>query len=182
MWLLLLIPAAFLLMPRNAGGSSTMNDPFFKYDGLIRKYSAQYNVPWRWIKAVMMNESSLGQAPSVARGLASPQDIEASKSSDGKSWGLMQLTLPTAREFAPLLTAAGLNSPEISVKVGSQYLAKLMKMKGGDREATIRSYNGGPGYLNTAAGKRDTPVYYQRFLRNLAEIQTKQPGPELEIG
>lgn len=145
--------------------------PFNKWDNLIQKYADKYNVPFAYIKAIMMNESNLGQAPSVKRGLENPDDIERSKSSDGKSWGLMQLILPTARMFESAVTPAGLNDPDISVRLGTKYLAYIISKKGLDPEKVSRSYNGGLGYLTTVQGRRDTPEYYERFKRNLALVE-----------
>ena len=88
----------FLLRnPISSAGVALMNrDDFTKWDDLLKKYSVQYKVPWRWLKVIILNESSNGNDRSVLRGLANPNDIEGSKSSDGKSWGLMQITLATA--------------------------------------------------------------------------------------
>lgn len=172
MWWLLLIPA-FIFVSGKMGNEGMMIDPFFQWDDLIRKYSKIYGVPFEWMKAIMMNESNLGQAASVKRGLNNPKDIEASKSSDGKSWGLMQLTLPTAREIEPLVTEVGLNDPDISVRIAAKYLARLGKLKNWDQENTIRSYNGGPGWKSTKLGPSMTEVYYRKFLSNLATVKTK---------
>lgn len=161
---------------------STSSDPFTRWDYIIRRNSKLYSVPWRWIKAIMVVESNLGQAKSVARGLATPEDEQGSKSSDGKSWGLMQLTIPTAQMFMPGVTSKDLNNPEVSIRLGTQYLAYLIKLKGiGNREAVFRSYNGGPGYLSTVAGVRDTPAYNTKVVSALQTILAKQPGNELEF-
>lgn len=181
LWALLGILGLGAFAMKNDKTPSANLDPYYRWDDLIKKYSSKYNVPWRWMKAIMMNESNLGRAPSVARGLKNPLDIEASKSSDGKSWGLMQLTLPTARQFESTVTESALNDPEISVRLGAKYLNYLIKLKTiRNREAVIRSYNGGPGYLQTVAGVRDTPKYYSKFLENLNYIMNVQPGDELE--
>lgn len=171
-WLLLgavLVFGAFL-KGGSVGTEAMFKNPFNEWDDLIRKYSKQFDVPFRYIKAIMLNESNLGRAPSVVRGLENPEDIEASKSSDGKSWGLMQLTLPTARMFESAIMPAGLNDPEVSVRIGTKYLAWIIARKGLDEEKVSRSYNGGTGYLTTVQGKRDTPAYYERFKRNLALV------------
>jgi len=161
-----------LLAGASKMGTETLaKKPFNEWDDLIKKYSDQYGVPFAWVKAIMMNESNLGLAPSVKRGIENPLDIESSKSSDGKSWGLMQLTLSTARMFESAVTPAGLNDPDISVRIGTKYLAYLIKKKGLDAEKVSRSYNGGPGYLNTVQGVRDTPAYYDRFKRNLKLVE-----------
>jgi len=154
--------------------SKKIIDPFFAWDNLIRKYSSTYGVPFEWMKAIMLNESNLGRAKSVAYGLRNPTDINGSKSSDGKSWGLMQLTLPTARMFESAITEAGLNDPEISVRIAAKYLSWLMKKNFSpfsQIEFVVRAYNGGPGFMSTVAGRRDTREYYQKFLVNLAKVK-----------
>lgn len=149
-------------------------DPFYEWDDLIRKYSNQFKVPFEWIKAIMLTESSLGQARSVKRGLENPNDIEGSKSSDGKSWGLMQTTIPTARMFEPGVTAVQLNDPETSVRIGVKYLAWLISKKGMNEELVARSYNGGPGFLASETGRNMTALYYAKFMKNLALVRSKQ--------
>lgn len=148
-------------------------DPFFEWDDLIKKYSNEYKVPFEWIKAVMLTESSLGQARSVKRGLENPSDVEGSKSSDGKSWGLMQTTIPTSRMFEPGVTAVQLNDPETSIRIGVKYLAWLISKKGMNEELVIRSYNGGPGFLASEIGRNMTVLYYAKFTKNLALVRSK---------
>lgn len=153
---------------------------FYRWDALIRKYAARYNVPWRWVKAVMLNEShkNLKLMDSVARGLASPDDVEGSASDDKKSWGLMQVTLPTANDYRGGTTPQDLNNPEISFDIGTKHLRFLFHLFSGDRRRVIMSYNQGQG--NTLAGKEYAAEYYARFTRNLELVQQKQPGNELE--
>lgn len=162
--------------------SETKNsDSFFRYDAIFKKYSKIYRVPWRWIKAVAWNESSIGMASSVVKGLNNPNDIEGSKSFDGKSWGIMQVTLTTAREMRPGTTVQDLNNPDISISLGAQYLGKMYAKFGGDREKTIRAYNGGPGFEKTVLGRTSTPIYYAKFLSHLNKIMDRQPGNQEEI-
>lgn len=157
------------------------SDSFTRWDPLFRKYGSQYGVAPKYLKAIAMNESSLGEAPSVRRGLAAPTDIEGSKSSDGKSWGLMQLTLPTARDFEPNATPTDLNNPDFSVRVAAKFLARLQKrfpvVEVRWLEWVIKSYNQGEG--NTEKERQGKASgyageYWARFLRNLALIEKKQ--------
>ncbi len=172
---------AGVLFSRKAFGAATDDSDFTRWDSLIKLSSRRYGVPWRWTKAVMMNESSLGTAASVRRGLASPTDVTGSASSDGKSWGLMQVTLSTAREMRPITTVADLNTPAISIDLGAQYLGKMKNIWGLNAEKVVRSYNGGPGWSKSTAGTKLTLEYWNRFQRNLAEILERQPGPVNEV-
>lgn len=159
------------------------DDEFLKFDALFHKYSKKWGVPWRWIKAVAIVESNLGQARSVARGIAMPSDVQGSKSSDGLSWGLMQVTLKTAREMRPGTSEVDLNNPEISIDLGAQYLKRMIQIFGlGDEQSVFRAYNGGPGFKNTLLGRTQTPIYYAKIQNALAEINERQPGNALEIG
>lgn len=156
-----------------------------KYDALFDKYGRQFGVPWTWLKAIALNESNLGLAPSVAHGLRFPADIEKSKSSDGLSWGLMQVTIKTARALDPTATEVKLNNPEYSIKLAAQLVDQNMRMF--DRssaryvEAVIKSYNQGPTHTkNELAGRISNPAwhdhvleYWARFQRNLKLVKDK---------
>lgn len=159
-----------------------MTDDFTKWDYLFKKYGRTYGIPWRWVKAICMIESNLGRAKSVAHGLLYPNDIEKSKSSDGKSWGLMQTTIPTSRDFESNVTASDLNDPETSVRIACKYLKSLVNRFGlKDRESIIRAYNGGAGFMSTNLGRTLTPVYYAKFKVALEKIMALQGGNEMEI-
>lgn len=154
------------------------SDSWTRFDSLFQKYGAQNGVDWRWLKAICMNESSLGEAESVAIGIANPYDIERSKSYDGKSWGVMQFTLPTARQFDPLATEIKLNNPEYSIKLSGQFF-KYLKTRFDSSsprflEMVIKSYNQGEGNSKKElAGKIEgyAGEYWARFQRNLARAQ-----------
>lgn len=159
---------------------TTASDSFTKWDDLFRRYSAIYNVPFYWLKAIAMNESSLGEARSVKRGLENPRDIDGSKSSDGKSWGLMQVTLTTARDLDPSATEVQLNNPEYSIRLAAMYLSRLKPMFSMVdtrwEEWVIKSYNQGPGNTRKEikGGKGYAEEYWLRFQRNRRVIREKQ--------
>ena len=187
MWLLSLAGAGFLVyffgdslsmgIDAATADPADPSDPFFQYDALFQKYSAVSGVPWRWMKAICMVESALGQDPSVLAGLADPSDVDGSKSSDGLSWGLMQVTLKTARALEGIaIEAPFLNDPDNSVRLASELLKQLIGTFGtDDRESVVRAYNGGPKF-----GVATVP-YYAKFVTNINIVITKQPGNELEI-
>lgn len=159
-----------------------MDDSFFVYDEYFKKFGRLYKVPWRLAKAIALNESDLGRAASVALGIREPGNIEGSKSSDGKSWGIMQTTLETARMMEGMIVNEKyLNDPENSIRIGVKYLKWLMDRNNRDEEKTVRGYNGGPGYMKTRLGPSMTLVYWTRYLKNKALIQARQPGNWDEI-
>lgn len=152
-------------------------DLFTQFDSLFKKYASQYALDWKLLKAIAMNESGLGvhpngMEPSVARGIQNPADVEGSKSSDGKSWGLMQMTLPTARDYDPTATSEKLNNPEYSIRLSAQFVAWLTVQFKTETtrkmEWIVKSYNQGRG--NTAKEMRGgtgyAGPYWERFQRN----------------
>lgn len=161
---------------------TVMSDSFTRFDPLFKKYGALNNVPWKWLKAIAMNESSLGEASSVAWGLDHPSDVEGSKSSDGKSWGLMQMTVPTARDYDLNATPEKLNNPEYSVSLAARFLAALRKQvpmsaRNYD-ELVFKSYNQGWGNSRKemlGIGGGFANPYWERIQRNLSIINRRQP-------
>jgi membrane-bound lytic murein transglycosylase MltF len=150
-----------------------------RYDELFKKYGNRDGVSWMWLKAIALNESSLGLAKSVIRGFENPNDIEGSKSSDGKSWGLMQMTLPTAGDYDSSVTPMKLNNPEYSIDLASKFVKSLMSQfsKSDTRylEWVIKSYNQGAGNTikektgKIAKGYADE--YWSKFQKNLTRVK-----------
>ncbi len=157
----------------------TNSDPWTRFDEMFHSYGDIYGVDWTWLKAVALNESDLGRVSSVARGIANPSDVENSKSSDGKSWGLMQVTLTTARGLDASATSEKLNDPDYSIGLGARYIAQLQRMFSTNDsrypEWVVKSYNQGPGNtMKEAAGVGGgfADEYWARWQRNLTKVET----------
>lgn len=158
---------------------ATQNSNWTRWDNDFKTAAARYGIPWQWLKAIAMNESSLGSYPSVALGIREPANIEGSKSQDGKSWGLMQVTLTTGKSLDPLCTAEKLNNPIYSIDLGAKYLGQLSKMYSQVEtrytEWVIKSYNQGPGNTNKERtgkiSKGYADEYWERFKRNLQKVE-----------
>jgi soluble lytic murein transglycosylase-like protein len=122
------------------------------YDAHFKKYGAKYGVNWLLLKRIAMIESKIGTHPTVVRGLKNPSDIEGSKSTDGKSWGIMQVTLTTAQWLDPSATVEKLNNPDYSIDLAARYLKYLQGFfpltDARYWEWVVKSYNQGQG--NTA--------------------------------
>lgn len=156
-----------------------------RYDATFKKWAAVYSVPWTWLKAIALNESSLGNYPTVAEGIRNPANVEGSKSQDGKSWGLMQMILPTAREVDPVLknlsdyeVAKRLNNPDYSIQLAAKYLSQLSTQFPSPLsrrvEWIIKSYNQGPGNTRKEMDGRSSGFaheYWTRFQRNLEKVE-----------
>lgn len=155
---------------------------FTVFDPLFAKWAKGYGLDHKMLKAICMNESGLGVVSggiekSVARGLANPKDIEGSKSSDGKSWGIMQVTIPTAQDYDSGATPEKLNNPEYSIKIAAQYIAWLtLQFPSSEPRYTewiVKSYNQGRG--NTAKERRGEIAgyagdYWLRYQRHYAKL------------
>lgn len=143
-----------------AGGTVVavnMNIPS-TYDTHFKKYGSKHGVNWLLLKRIAMIESKIGTHSTVARGLKNPSYFEGSKSTDGKSWGIMQVTLTTAKWLDGSATVEKLNNADYSIDLGAKYLAYLQGLfpKSDSRywEWVVKSYNQGPG--NTAKERAGT--------------------------
>lgn len=182
---LALIGLAGFLYSKNAAGSSTMDssgsgtgddggtlsnstDPVFtRFDFLFSKYGNESGVDPKWLKAICMNESDLGENPLVKSGRVS---------SDGKSKGIMQLTEPTANDFEPC-SLDDLNDPDRSVRIAAKFVAWLQgRFETVDLRYTewvIKSYNQGVGNTQKErAGKIGgyADEYWARWQRNYSKL------------
>ncbi len=154
-------------------------DSWTRFDYLFQKYGKKWDVDWMWLKAIALNESSLGKHASVIRGMENPNDIEGSKSFDGKSWGLMQVTLTTAQDLDKSATPAKLNDPEYSINLGAWYVSKMKDYFNSTDpryiEWVIKSYNQGPGNTNKEKkgliSKGYADDYWFKFQNNLKRVR-----------
>jgi soluble lytic murein transglycosylase-like protein len=109
-------------------------------------------------------------------GIEHPSDIENSKSSDGKSWGLMQMTIKTARGLDSSATEEKLNDPDFSIDLSARYIAQLMGMFSSSDERyvewVVKSYNQGPGNTKKEmkTGVSYAQEYWDRWLRNYNRV------------
>jgi len=163
--------------------TENVSDYWTRFDSLFSKYGAKYGVDPKILKAISLNESNLGRHPSVARGLENPIDVDGSTSSDGKSWGLMQVTVVTARDYDALASPEKLNSPEYSVDLASRLLRDLQKrFETADPrylEWVVKSYNQGAGNTNKerrGVSSGFAQEYWERFQRNFERVKQKPGG------
>jgi soluble lytic murein transglycosylase-like protein len=125
-----------------------------RYDAIFRRYATSYGIDWTWLKAFSLNESLLGTDARTSKGEVS---------SDGLSWGIMQVTLSTAIALgAGPIQGPALNNPDLSVSLAAKLVAQLQKQFSGNLEAIVMSYNEGSG--NYSKGKR-VPEYWERWKR-----------------
>lgn len=172
-----------------ADAATVVSDSFTAYDSLFKAAGKSWDVPWRWLKTIAWIESDLGRDASVQAGILDPNSPD-SVSADGLSYGLMQLTLPTANRprVRPGSTKRDLNTPALAVDIAARYVHELsLHYFPGDqlaqKENIIRAYNGGPGWKNSSAqALENTSDYFDHFVNKLNLVLLSQPGDELERG
>lgn len=118
-----------------------------QYDDLFNKYGSRYGISPRLLKAIALNESSLGKNKGYE-----PK---------GGTTGLMQIKLSTAKDFFPQLTASELEKDEVQVMTASAFLASLKKQFNGDERKMVMAYNQGAGA--TRQGKMYASGYYEKY-------------------
>lgn len=157
---------------------SSVTGSWERFDSLFTKYGLLYGVDPNWLKSFALNESDLGREKSVAHGLDQPDDVDGSKSSDGKSWGLMQMTLTTGRDYDPDITPEKLNDPEYSVDIAAHLISDLARafppsLHPRNLEWMVKSYNQGRGNTNKEiAGLIDgyAGAYWTRWQSNYQRV------------
>lgn len=172
-----------------------------KFDAWFKWYAAENQLPangWKWLKAICLNESSLGDNPLVKA---------MQWSSDGLSRGIMQLTVATANDYEkwsskPISTvkrdypsdyealASLLDDPETSIRISAKHFARIYRKFNGVLEHAVKAYNQGEGNqakeiaLRASLGVPATgysisqypaaATYWARFEKNLSRVESKQ--------
>lgn len=114
------------------------------FDDLFKKYGSMYGVDWKFLKRISWVESNTGLNSRVAIGLKNPTDIEGSKSYDGLSWGLMQMTVTTAKDYDKNATAVKLNNPAYAIELAARHVKMLKQLFSNERDVAM-AYNQGQG-------------------------------------
>ncbi|WP_367359128.1 transglycosylase SLT domain-containing protein [Syntrophus buswellii] len=126
-----------------------------RYDDLIQKASAKYNIDSALIKAVIKAESNFNHRA------VSPVGAK----------GLMQLMPSTAAD----LQVQDAFHPENNIDGGVRYLRYLLRLFKGNLSLALAAYNAGEGavarYNNTIPPYRETQNYVQRVLHYLNQYR-----------
>lgn len=116
------------------------------YDHLFQQVARDFSLDWKMLKRISWVESNTGKAKSVAIGLREPANVSDSVSFDGKSWGIMQVTLTTAKEYDKSATAQKLNDPLYSITISAKHFSFLKRNYPTFTERDlVMSYNHGQG-------------------------------------
>lgn len=127
-------------------------EKFFFYDELFKKHASINKFPWKWLKAIAKQESSLGLDSRV---------INGEVSGDGLSYGLMQIAEGVGSPMEISIKGKGgraaLNDPEYSVNIAAKLIGYLNRKYSGQEDKVFLAYN--QGEKNTDAGKDYTVNY-----------------------
>tara|TARA_R110000803_G_scaffold5670_1_gene18714 strand:+ start:9052 stop:9612 length:561 start_codon:yes stop_codon:yes gene_type:complete len=170
---ILLFPIAFVLwQKRKIAMAKTEKEKFVRYDSLFKLY-ANGRFPWRWLKAIAKQESDLGENRLVRNGQVS---------SDGKSFGLMQIAEGLGSPTEIALKGFGgqekLNDPDYSIQKASELVNFLNDKFRGDEFKVFLGYN--QGEVNTMRGRDFTKQhnngrsYADLILKHLDWIDRKE--------
>lgn len=116
-----------------------------EYCRLIDRSSAKYGVPARLVRAIIMVESG-GDRHATAAAMGDKRR--------GGSYGLMQISLDTARALGYSGEAIGLYNAAINIDLGTQYLRDLLVQTDGVEDAAVSGYNAGLSTVRPDDGKR----------------------------
>lgn len=131
-----------------------------KYDALFIKYANKYGLDWKMLKAIAIKESTLGENPRVKAGQVS---------TDGLTYGLMQMKFSTAKYYLKGLTEIDFRTNyDQQIHAAALFLADLKKKYGWSGKKLVISYN--QGETHTKNGKDYTGDYYPKYLTFYSEI------------
>jgi soluble lytic murein transglycosylase-like protein len=120
----------FAVIQMESGG----DEKAYRYEpGYYRRY-IEKNLDWKFL---MMKHGY------------TPRDVAA-------SYGLMQLMFPTAYPYKKNLTPTELYEPNTNIRIGTAYLAGLLKKYDGDKLQALAHYNGGSGGARAIRQGKDT--------------------------
>ena len=118
------------------------------FDAIINTAAARWGVPAALVKAIIAHESEFQQHATALTG------------GDGKrggSYGLMQMSLATARALGFTGTAQDLYDPATNISYGTQYLRDLVREAGAGGyglDSAISAYNAGNSRWRRGDGPR----------------------------
>jgi len=106
----------------------------FKYEETIRNYAAEYQLDPLLVAAVINVESKFDPKAESAKGAKGLMQLL----DDTALWGAGHIGLTTFEEEQ-------LFTPEINIRIGCWYLARLLNQYDGNKTIALAAYNGGSG-------------------------------------
>lgn len=122
------------------------------YDAEFAAAAREHGVPAALLKAIAGQESDF---------IASAANLSGGDGERGGSYGLMQMSLATARLMRPDITPALLYVPGVNTSLGARHLATLLRAaarNGYGFDSAISAYNAGNSRHRPGDGKRVGPI------------------------
>lgn len=126
------------------------------YGPILAKAFIAHKLPVAWALAIAATESEF--RPGV-------ENHSKGDESRGGSYGLCQLSLATAREFAPYATPGDLLEPHKNAAIAAMLCVRLRRQYGDDFPDVVSAYNSGRPLERAPASTRN--VHVPRALANL---------------
>ncbi|MHB1376510.1 MAG: tetratricopeptide repeat protein [Candidatus Humimicrobiaceae bacterium] len=133
----------------------------YAYNELILKYSTEYNVEPDFLLAIIREESR----------------FKADAGSHAGAQGLMQVMPATGKSIANQIGISNfsesmLHDPQISIKMGSFYIGKMLSNFENNKYYALGAYNGGPGAMQKWISKYGS-LDIDEFIESLTYDETK---------
>jgi len=133
----------------------------YAYNELILKYSTEYNVEPDFLLAIIREESR----------------FKADADSHAGAQGLMQVMPATGRTIAAQIGISNfsesmLHDPQISIKMGSYYISRMLSNFENNKYYALGAYNGGPGAMQRWISKYGS-LDIDEFIESLTYDETK---------
>ncbi len=139
------------------GKSSTVTNAVGKYDDIVNRAAAKYDLDSSLIKAVIASESA-----------GNPHALSSSNAK-----GLMQLIDSTAT----MVGVKNVWDPEQNIHGGAKYLKQLMDKFDGNVKLAVASYNAGPARIEktrTIPAIPETQQYVRRVMKYIDVFSSKK--------
>ncbi|MHB8284750.1 MAG: transglycosylase SLT domain-containing protein [Caulobacteraceae bacterium] len=103
--------------------------------------------------------------------------FNANSVSGSGAYGLMQLTAATATRLAAehglSISSSDLRDPALNLRLGQDYVAKLLTLAKGDVMRAVASYNGGPGVIKSMVAKMGDNADSLMMIESMPSGQTR---------
>ena len=133
--LLVVLIAVFVVLQGNSVWLKITHP--FKYEDTVRQYAREYDLDPLMVAAIINVESKFNpdaQSVKGAKGLMQLMDETA-------AWGVEKIGI---QEFDP----EEIFDPQINIRIGCWYIARLLDQYDGNRAVALAAYNGGSGNVS----------------------------------
>lgn len=143
---------------------------FYKYENLFQLLYPRY-----YLDSVSQAATNTGLSPALIFAIIRQESgFNSGAISAASAYGLMQMTVPTSKEYDSNASIQKLLDPDYNVNLGSQELAYLMKLYNGNILKVAAAYNAGVAavdrWQNTYGSVTDDNIPYQETQNYVRKI------------